>query len=297
MSSCEQEQDSVGMRDRVYAGCGFACLLVALNMLLWGGLPWTQVLGVSLLDTLQYKTVSQNAGMALGMGLLALVARRKSIPRVFCLGLTGFTIAAADLFVFLYCIGVNDICTPPVIVATSACIGISSGAVFYLWGLVLGRLHERESARTVLYSIMASALCLIATNSLAHAFQWALFTAVAVLSAVFYGMLAKQLEKQDDKGRQTKAREGIVPVSEAGRRTKNMSADAVFWPVLFCMAAIVFALVVMRMAVLVGLDRKSDLNIAGGICLFFLAAILLVYWFGLPGSEGGSRRIDTVACM
>ncbi len=282
-----EKHDSSEVRLHTLACIGTACFLTVLSMILWGGLPWMETLGITLLGTLQYKTVPQSASMAIGIAVLfGMQKRETAVP--LCLASTIAMILATDLFFVLRMMGANAPFGEPLIIATSVVIGLSSGSLFYLWGIILMRTTGRKSVQIILLSMMLSSALMVVASVIGGVFPWVFFTVMALGSAFF--CLALVQRKSDGKQRCGTGRErGML-----AERNKRTVIRSVSWPILLCMAAISFALAIMRTTVLMSLDKKSDLNVIGGIGLFMLASALLLYWFGFPGKKGTVRHVNTL---
>ena len=250
-------------------GVGFGVALFAMGLTNWGGLPWTQLLGVELPDMLLVKTAPQ--ALSTFAVIVALTLRwSRSYPgkrRLIVSYLMAVLVSVAVLVTLLALASVSTVQRMDEVaisIGTACLMGATMGALFSAWGVVISR--SQAVLACVSISLLITTLLSLIAYALPNAARvWMLV--VALLASV-------SLYIPEAKGACADSKPDLGPVSLHALLGDGspIRAQAI------CMVALVFGFSFVRTTVLAEIDDKSNLNNLANI-LMLVVSIAAFVWF------------------
>lgn len=249
-------------------GVGFGVVLFAMGLTNWGGLPWTQLLGVELPDMLLVKTTPQALSTFAVIAALTLrwsqgdPGKRRLIASHFAAVFVTVVVLVA-LLVLASVPAVQRTGETAISIGTACLMGAAMGALFSTWGVVVSR------SQTVLACAPISLLTTTLLSLIAYALPntarvWMLVVALLASAPLYILEVGACADSKPDLG----------PVSLRAL----LGDDSPIRAQAICMVALVFGFSFVRTTVLAEIDDKSNLNNLANI-LMLGASIAAFVWF------------------
>ena len=257
------------MLDMLCTGVGFGVALFAMGLTNWGGLPWTQLLGVELPDMLLVKTAPQALSTFAVIAVLTWKWSRRHPGKQSLIGshLVAVLVTVAVLATLLALAAVpaaRRMDEAAVSIGTACLVGAAMGAQFSAWGVVVS--CGRSALICAPISLLTATLLSLAAYALPNTARVWMLAVTLLVSVLLY----------------------VLAVRRACADTGTTFEPAGLWVLLgddspiraqaICMVALVFGFSFVRTTVLAEIDDKSNLNNLANI-LMLGASIAAFVWF------------------
>ena len=250
-------------------GVGFGVALFAMGLTNWGGLPWTQLLGVELPDMLLVKTTPQALSTFAVIAVLTLrwsqghPGKRRLIVSHLAAVLVA-VVALVALLVLTPVPAVQRTDEIAISIGTACLMGAAMGALLSTWGVVISRSQ----------AVLACAPISLLTTTLLSLIAYALPNTARVWMLVVVLLASVPLYILEVKGACADSKPDLGPVSLRAL----LGDDSPIRAQAICMVALVFGFSFVRTTVLAEIDDKANLNNLANI-LMLGASIAAFVWF------------------
>lgn len=287
------------MLETILSGIGFGIIIHAAGLTNWGGLPWSDLLGVGLPDMLLIKTAPQALATAVACALaLWAVFRRGRQDRRAALFESLATFVLIGVLMTLYLVpdawqGLGPI---PGSLLAATLMGLSTGCLFATWGFaVLG--SPKGAGPVAAISLVCNAALSVAAYSLQDNQRLFYLSALLAISAVIFEVTICIPQKYA--GKESHGINGVQPEAQdcSGRGLQNLlGEDSPIRAQVVCMAALVFSFSFVRTTALSEIDDKSTLTSLGNTFVVVAAAAALAWLLLMKthfsAAEPGRRHIN-----
>ena len=250
-------------------GVGFGVALFAMGLTNWGGLPWTQLLGVELPDMLLVKTAPQALNTFAVIAVLTWKWSRRYPGKRGLIGshLVAVLVTVAVLVALLAWTTASAIQgsdAMAISILTACLAGAAMGALLSAWGVVISR------GQAVLGCAPISLLTTTLLSLVAYAFPniarvWMLIVTLLV-SVPLYVVAARRA-----------CADSGAAIEPTGLRAL-LDDDSPIRAQAVCMVALVFGFSFVRTTVLAEIDDKANLNNLANV-LMLGASVAAFVWF------------------
>jgi len=250
-------------------GVGFGVALFAMGLTNWGGLPWTQLLGVELPDMLLVKTTPQALSTFAVIAALTLRWSQgdSGKRRLIASHLVAVLVTVAVLASLLAWTAASVARGPDAMaisILTACLVGAAMGALFSTWGVAAS--CDRSSLACAPISLLTATLLSLVAYALPNEARVWMLVVTLLVSIPLYVLAA----------RRTCADSGAA-FEPTGLRAL-LGDDSPIRAQAICMVALVFGFSFVRTTVLAEIDDKANLNNLANVCM--LGASLAAFaWF------------------
>ena len=250
-------------------GVGFGVALFAMGLTNWGGLPWTQLLGVELPDMLLVKTAPQALSTFAVIAVLTWKWSRRHPGKQSLIGshLVAVLVTVAVLVALLAWMtasAAQGSDAMAISILTACLAGAAMGALFSTWGVAAS--CNRSSLVCAPISLLTATLLSLVAYALPNTARVWMLIATLLVSVPFYVLAARRA-----------CADSGAAFEPAGLRTL-LGDDSPIRAQAICMVALVFGFSFVRTTVLAEIDDKANLNNLANVCMLG-ASLAAFVWF------------------
>ena len=258
-------------------GVGFGIALFAMGLTNWGGLPWTQLLGMELPDMLLVKTAPQ--ALSTFVCIAALTWKwscrypgKRCLVALYLAAVFSIAAALVMLLALTAAPAVGHVGEIAISVGSACLVGAAMGALFSTWGVVIS-CSQAVLACAPISLLVATILSLVAYALPDVARVWMLI-AMLFVSVPLYVLEAKEV-----------CADSGTDFGPTGLRAL-LGDDSPIRAQAICMAALVFGFSFVRTTVLAEIDDRSNLNNLANACMLGASLAAFVWFRFVPDAKG-----------